>query len=120
VLSLAVSPSFATDGVLFAGTESQGLFRSNDGGRNWARIREDIIIDAINGIVMAPGSSGQTDVLVIAGDALLVSRDGGESWSSWDADLVLEGGLAAVAAPQGLDPGAAVLVGFVDGAVKRL
>ena len=35
VLSIAPSPNFADDGVVLVGTESEGIFRSGDGGFTW-------------------------------------------------------------------------------------
>jgi len=52
--------------------------------------------------------------------ALLVSRDGSQSWSDWKAGLAVEQDLASVAVPQGLDPGAPLLVGLVEGGVLRV
>ena len=120
VLSLALSSNYATDGVLFAGTESCGLFYSSDRGHTWPRLGEGVITDAVNSVLVAPEFPAKPDVLVLLGDALLVSRDGGQSWSDWKADLPTEPGLASVAAPQGLDPNAPVLVGLVDGEVLRI
>jgi len=120
VLSLALSPNYATDGVLFAGTESHGLFYSSDSGHTWLRLGEEVITDAVNGIVLSPEFPAKADVLVLLGDALLVSRDGGQSWSDWKAGLPAERGLASVAAPKGLDPNAPLLVGLVDGGVLRI
>ena len=36
---LAVSPAFANDNTLFAGTLNQGLFRSDDGGDSWQPVK---------------------------------------------------------------------------------
>ncbi len=120
VLSLALSPNYAHDGVLFAGTETSGLFFSDDRGRTWTRLGEDVVIDAVNGIVLSPEFPAQADVLVILSEALLVSRDGGQSWSDWKAGLPVEQGLASMAAPQGLDPDAPLLLGLVEGGVLRI
>ncbi|MBM4467753.1 MAG: hypothetical protein FJ014_19760 [Chloroflexi bacterium] len=120
LLSLALSPGYAGDGVLFAGTESCGLFYSNDRGRSWTRLGEDVVTEAVNGIVLSPQFPAQPDVLVMLSTALLVSRDGGQSWSDWKAGLSFEQGLASVAAPQGLAPGAPLLVGLVGGDVLRV
>jgi len=126
VLSLALSPGYARDGVLLAGTESCGLFRSDDGGQTWTRLGEDVITDAVNGIVISPEfpAKPKPDILVMLGAALLISRDGGQSWSDWKAGLTAEGGVeegfTCVAAPQGLDPGAPLLVGLAGGGVLRL
>ena len=40
-----------------------------------------------------------------------MSRDDGESWADWQDGLVLEEGIAAVAAPLGIETGAPLLVG---------
>ncbi len=81
VLSLALSPSYAADGVLLAGTESCCLFGSHDRGRTWARLGEDVVLDAVNGIVLAPDFAAKADALVMLGEAVLATRDGGQSWS---------------------------------------
>jgi len=120
VLSLALSPGYADDGVLFAGTESHGLFYSDDRGRTWTHLGEDLVAEAVNAIVLSPQFPAQPHVLVMLSTALLVSRDGGQSWSDWKAGLSFEQGLASVAAPQGLDPGALLLVGLVGGDVLRV
>ena len=62
----------------------------------------------------------ELEALTLLNEALLVSRDGGRSWSDWKAGLSFEQGLASVAAPQGLDPGAPLLVGLVGGDVLRV
>jgi len=120
VLSLALSPNYGNDGVLFAGTESCGLLHSDDRGRTWTRLGEDVVTGAVNSIVLSPEFPVKTDVLVMLGEALLVSRDGGQSWLDWKAGLAIEEGLASVAAPQGLDPGTPLLVGLVGGGVLRI
>jgi outer membrane protein assembly factor BamB len=117
LLSLALSPGYADDGILFAGTESCGLFYSDDRGRTWTRLGEDVIAEAVNGIVLSLVFPAPPHVLVMLSTALLVSRDGGQSWSDWKAGLSFEQGLASVAAPQGLDPGVPLLVGLVGGDV---
>ena len=35
ILTLALSPAFATDNTLYAGTEQAGLYRSTDRGASW-------------------------------------------------------------------------------------
>ncbi len=120
VLSLALSPDYATDGVLFAGTESCGLFYSDDRGHTWTRLGEGVVTEAVNAIILSPQFPVKRDLLALLGDALLVSRDGGQSWSDWQAGLRLEESMTSVVAPQGLDPGASLLVGLVDGSVLQI
>lgn len=118
VLSLALAPG--SDGSLFAGTEAHGLFRSDDQGRTWSRQGQDMVTGAVNAVLLSPEFPGQPHVLAVLGNAVLVSRDGGESWSHWKTHPAFEQGIAAVAAPQGLAAGAALLVGLVEGGVVHV
>jgi photosystem II stability/assembly factor-like uncharacterized protein len=120
VLSLALSPSYATDGILFAGTESHGLLCSNDRGRTWARLGQEAISKAVNGIVLSSEFATTGDMVVALSDLLLVSRNRGVSWSNWRAGIVFEQGIACAVAPQLLAPDAQLLVGLVEGGVLRV
>jgi len=120
VLSLALSPHYADDGIIFAGTEAHGLFRSADFGESWTRLGQEMITDIVNGIVLSPQFPTRPEILAALGEALLISRDGGQSWLDWNKSLPLERGLASVAAPQGLEPGAPLLVGLAEGGVLRV
>ena len=119
VLSLALSPHYTRDGILFAGTESCGLFRSDDRGRTWTRLGQEVVTEAVNAILLSPDFPGQADVLAVLGTALLISRDGGQSWSDWRAGIPITEGVVSVTAPQGLAPGAPLLVGLVTGQILR-
>ena len=120
VLSLALPSNHATDGVLFAGTESHGLFYSNDRGNTWVRLCEEQISDEVNHILVAPEFPAKQDLLILQGDGLRISRDGGHSWSDWKVALPAETGLTSMTAPQGLDPGSLLLLGLADGTVLRI
>jgi photosystem II stability/assembly factor-like uncharacterized protein len=123
VLSLAISPNYSNednDGVLFAGTESHGLFSSEDKGRTWTRLGENSIHDAVNGVALSPKFPVKPDVLVALSTSLLVSRDGGQSWADWKDSQTFEQGLTSVAVPQGLDPDSPLLIGLVEGGVLLL
>lgn len=120
VLSLALSPGYVNDGIVFAGTESHGLFTSDDRGSTWTRSGEDVVVDAVNSIVVSPEFPDRPDVLAMLGGGMLASRDGGKSWTRWRDDLRFEQGLASVAAPQGLGSDAPLLVGLVGGGVQRI
>jgi photosystem II stability/assembly factor-like uncharacterized protein len=120
VLSLALSPGYADDGVLLAGTESHGMYRSADEGRTWTRLAQETIPGTVNALLLAPGYPDTPHILAAQDDSLLVSRDDGAAWSPWSEDLDLEAGVASLAAPQGLDAGAPLLVGLADGRVLRI
>lgn len=120
VLSLALSPHYATDGILFAGTETQGLWYSEDRGHDWTRLGEEIITGAVNGIILGPEFPTRPDVLIWVDESLFISRDRGRSWSEWSTHLAQSSSISAVVAPQGLEAGAPLLLGLVGGAVLRI
>jgi len=65
---LAISPNFHSDGLVLAGTEESGLFRSDDGGYSFAAV---------------PGAPRRVDALVATDEGWLLSDDGG-LWTSAD------------------------------------
>ena len=126
VLSLALSPDYARDGCLYAGTASHGLYRSEDRGQTWERVGEAVpslagaLAQSVSALLLAPDYPAKPQILAMLADALLVSRDGGTTWEAWKKVLDLGPGAACVAAPLGLDPGAPLLVGLLDGRVLRV
>ena len=74
----------------------------------------------VNDQILAYYAARAPDILVMLSDGLLLSRDGGRSWAEWRSGVEFGEGLACVAAPQGLDPDAPLLVGLVDGGVLRI
>ena len=120
VLGLALSPDYTESGLLFVGTESSGLFVSEDRDRTWKRLGENAITDAVNGVLLSQEFPTKPDILAVLGTSLLISRDSGESWVNWKEGLNLEQGVVSVAAPQGLDAGAPLLVGLVGGNVLKV
>jgi photosystem II stability/assembly factor-like uncharacterized protein len=72
---LAVGPD--DPGVVYVGTDDEGIYRSGDGGRSWDRL-SGIGQRRITAITVSPA-----DGPVYAGtepSSLFVSRDGGTSW----------------------------------------
>lgn len=117
VLSLAISPHYARDGTLFAGSESAGLYRSSDRGRTWQRLGENVLSGPINGIVLDPQYPARPRILVLLHAAVMVSADDGATWDEWRPDLPDDQALTCVAAPLGLANGAPLLVGTTSGEV---
>jgi photosystem II stability/assembly factor-like uncharacterized protein len=118
VLSLAPSPAYPGDHTMFVGTESSGLFQTDDGGQHWENIGGDALDGAINAIVLSPEFPAKPEILVMLDDTLLISRDAGTSWSEWPN--LKQSSVTAVAAPQGLDPEAPLLIGLAGGEVIRI
>ena len=77
----ALSPNFAQDGIVYAGTGS-GVYRSENGGRLW----RDLILpdgdEAVLSLALSPGSAGDGALYVgTESHGLLCSCDDGESWT---------------------------------------
>lgn len=117
VISLALSPTYPQDHVIFAGTESQGLLVSEDGGANWTQLGTSVITDPVNSILLAPDFSESRSLLVLVENSLWLSRDGGANFVEV---LNAPESMTAVLAPQGLAPGATLLIGQVGGDVSLM
>jgi photosystem II stability/assembly factor-like uncharacterized protein len=120
VLSLALSPGYAADGIVFAGTETNGLYRSTDRGRTWSQVGGGALSGAVNGLVLAAKYPQHPHILALLNDMLLVSRDDGATWIEWQPGWQASAPLTCVVAPLGIDPGASLLVGTAGGEVVRL
>lgn len=101
ILSLCVD----AQGHIFAGTESQGLYRSSDGGQTWDQLGDTALEGAINAIL----DSGDA-LLVQSDDQLWRSSDGGSSWQP----ALDQGGITALS----LGAAGQLVLGFEDGAIK--
>jgi len=120
VLCLCLSPHFAQDGTLYAGTETNVLFRFRDGGNNWEVVGSGAISETVNAVLLSPQYPQKPKFLVLSGNSPVVSRDDTSSWSEFKSGLVLEHNPTCVIAPLGLDTGAPLLIGFAKGRVKRV
>jgi photosystem II stability/assembly factor-like uncharacterized protein len=80
LLCLSISPAFAADETLFAGTES-GLFRSTNGGRAWREVPLPGGYDPVLSVALSPHFD-EDDALFVGKEsgAFLLSRDRGASW----------------------------------------
>jgi photosystem II stability/assembly factor-like uncharacterized protein len=87
VQAITVSPNFENDKTVFVGTETHGVFRSNNGGRNWQPCNQGIPpsdddeLPPINAIWLHPDFSATPGCVVATGDGqLFYSNDGGNRW----------------------------------------
>jgi hypothetical protein len=90
IAAVAVSPDFATDGTVLASVRGDGLYRSDDAGRTFEPVAEQlaggnlIITDYDNPtsspIQFSPTYAADRTVFAYAGPSVLRSSDGGASW----------------------------------------
>ncbi len=90
---LAFSPNFSADRGVYVWTESDGLYRSGDGGRNWGRVYKPQGSWLIQSFALSPDFA--RDRLMFLGTLkenhnVYRSADGGASWHPAELGLPLE------------------------------
>lgn len=80
VTCLAISPAFAEDGVILAGTLEDGVLRSDDRGERWKRWNFGLLDLAVYSIVASPSFAAAETVFAGTETALFKSENGGRSW----------------------------------------
>jgi photosystem II stability/assembly factor-like uncharacterized protein len=98
----AVSPRFALDRAVLAGTESDGVLRSTDGGRRWQLANFGLTGYTILAIAAAPEWGRREEVFAATDEGIYRSPNGGRAWQTADA------GFDAVAQALALSPQFAV------------
>ena len=113
VLSMAVSPAYAQDEVLFIGTPS-GLFRSRNGGRAWREVEFPGESAAILCLAISPDFAND-GLLYVGTEAEGLFALKGQEWSPVGA-CVLEGSVNVVVVSQAIPAQDILLLGteFLD------
>jgi len=80
VVSLVISPGFATDGVVLAGTMEDGVFRSHDRGSRWTAWNFGLL--DLNVLCLASSPMYAADETLYAGteSGVFRSTNGGRAW----------------------------------------
>jgi len=79
VQCLAISPAFVRDRLILAGTESDGLWRSDDGGTTWDLV-PGLPAGGIGAVAFSPRDAEPRRIAVATDDGVALSHDGGETW----------------------------------------
>ena len=80
VSALAASPDYAQDGVVFAGTNEDGVLVSSDRGKNWAAWNFGLLDLNILCLVLSPDFAADETVYAGAESGLFRSMNGGRAW----------------------------------------
>lgn len=82
VQALAVSPTFADNGLVLAGTEADGLWRSDDGGARWAAVPA-----LVGGSVAAIAISARGTIAAATSAGIAIAPAGDGSWRVTGTEL---------------------------------
>lgn len=86
--AFAISPNFAVDQTLFAGTNGGGVFKTTDGGQSWVEVKSGLTNLTVYVLGISPAFT--SDNLIMAGtnySGLFRSTDGGASWAQMPSPL---------------------------------
>ena len=87
VKRFAFSPDLAVDGVVFAATETDGVWRSTDRGRHFTALGGPMAGLVTTGIAVSPDFASDGVVLVTTHLGLFRSDDGGDTWATVSTGL---------------------------------
>ncbi len=80
ITSLAISPDYAADGTLFAGTNEDGVLISQDRGRSWAAWNFGLLDLNILCLALSPDFAADETVFAGTESGLFRSTNGGRAW----------------------------------------
>ena len=80
VVALALSPNFADDGALLAGTAEDGVFASTDRGKRWTPWNFGLIDLNLNSMAISPDFARDQMAFVGTESGIFRSKNGGRAW----------------------------------------
>jgi photosystem II stability/assembly factor-like uncharacterized protein len=80
MLAITLSPAFEGDQLLFVGTETDGVLRSDDGGRRWASANPGMVDLTVLALALSPRFDVDRTAFAATSAGLHRSRNGGKSW----------------------------------------
>jgi hypothetical protein len=97
---LAVSSKGANDTKIFAGTQSDGVFRSTNNGNDWTRINSGFPSSyfCVYSLTASPNKAGGTDVFAGTWGSIYLSTNNGTSWRMIDNGLTAVRDIAVIPA----------------------
>ena len=80
ISALSVSPNYAQDGIVFAGTGEDGVLVSSDCGKSWAAWNFGLLDLSVFCLALSPNFAADETVYAGAGSGLFRSTNGGRAW----------------------------------------
>jgi len=99
VSTLAISPNFIEDGVVFIGTAEDGVFRSADRGGHWARWNFGLLDLTAYCIGVSPDYAADETLYIGVESGIFFSANGGRAWREIDLPIGFDAVLSLALSP---------------------
>lgn len=99
VSTLAISPNFIEDGVVFAGTAEDGVFRSADRGGRWSRWNFGLLDLTAYCIGVSPDYVEDETLYIGVESGIFCSTNGGRAWREIDLPIGFDAVLSLALSP---------------------
>jgi hypothetical protein len=116
VLSIGVSPGYATDGTVFM-AGAGGLWRSVNGGNSWAAVGGAALASGVVSVALAPNFTAHGAVFAFTAKAAFGSTDHGNTWQPLTTPSHLSSNLTVAAVSPNYAVDQTIMVGSVSNGV---
>ena len=82
ISSVVLSPNFGSDGMVFAGSQGAGVFRSDARGESWAASNNGLGNLVVRHLAISPSYSSDRTLLAATDGGVFVTNDGGQLWNA--------------------------------------
>ncbi len=100
ISALAISPNYAQDGTVFAGTGEDGVLVSTDRGKSWAAWNFGLLDLSVFCLALSPDFAADETVYAGAGSGLFLSTNGGRAWKEVPLPVGFDAVLSLALSPQ--------------------
>jgi photosystem II stability/assembly factor-like uncharacterized protein len=85
--TIALSPEFEEDRTVFAGSDGDGVFRSEDNGETWTSANAGLLELSVQAVSLSPSFSTDKTGFLTTGAAIYRTRNGGKAWREVETGL---------------------------------
>ena len=82
VTSVVLSPSYGSDGTVFAASRGSGIFKSATRGQSWDLAHNGLGNLVVRQLAISPSYSSDRTLLAATDGGVFVTRDGGQNWNA--------------------------------------
>ena len=82
VTSVVLSPSYGSDGTVFAASRGSGIFKSATRGQSWDLANNGLGNLVVQQLAISPSYSSDRTLLAATDGGVFVTRDGGQNWNA--------------------------------------